>query len=292
MTWGRKNGDASNCSVWPPVCTYEGMDDLLRQRYLYMANDNQAVTSPVGAVWRHLRENHPQLEFYDADENHPSLAGSYAGALTFYTTFFRKNPNLVTYDAGLPSADADIIRNAVEEVVFDNLSTWYIGEYDPVADFTYSRDNLEYSFYNTSLFTDSYSWGFGDGSTSTDENPIHVYTQDGVYEVTLIGSTCDITSTKTVILDTLGLSDVGVKNSISLYPNPTNSYLYINFPQKVSEEFTFSVYSASGQKVADYKESIQDGHVELSNDQLATGLCFLIISNEYSIVQTLKFIKE
>ncbi|MCF8295725.1 MAG: SGNH/GDSL hydrolase family protein, partial [Bacteroidales bacterium] len=25
MTWGRKNGDASNCANWPPVCTYEGM---------------------------------------------------------------------------------------------------------------------------------------------------------------------------------------------------------------------------------------------------------------------------
>lgn len=26
-TWGRKNGDASNCAFYPPVCTYQGMQD-------------------------------------------------------------------------------------------------------------------------------------------------------------------------------------------------------------------------------------------------------------------------
>ena len=50
MTWGRENGDQSNCQSWPPVCTYEGMDDLLRERYMIMANDNNALVAPVGAV--------------------------------------------------------------------------------------------------------------------------------------------------------------------------------------------------------------------------------------------------
>ena len=35
MTWGREEGDQSNCLNWPPVCTYEGMDDLIRERYYY-----------------------------------------------------------------------------------------------------------------------------------------------------------------------------------------------------------------------------------------------------------------
>ncbi|MGY8951566.1 MAG: PKD domain-containing protein, partial [Flavobacteriales bacterium] len=32
MTWGRKYGDASNCTPWPPVCTYLGMQQQLRIR--------------------------------------------------------------------------------------------------------------------------------------------------------------------------------------------------------------------------------------------------------------------
>ena len=31
MTWGRENGDDMNCPNWPPVCTYEGVDDLQRK---------------------------------------------------------------------------------------------------------------------------------------------------------------------------------------------------------------------------------------------------------------------
>lgn len=292
MTWGRKDGDASNCAIWPPVCTYEGMDDLLRQRYLFMADENEAVTSPVGAVWRYLRENHPQLELYDNDGSHPSGLGSYAGAVTFYTTFFRKNPTLITYDANLPAADVLLVKKAVEEVVFNNLSTWYIGAYDPVADFTYSRDSLEYSFNNTSTFTDTYFWDFGDGFTSTDENPVHLYAQEGEYEVTLAASSCDVISTKTITFDTLGLDELAAKNLISLYPNPTDSNLFVEFPETISGELTFSVFSALGQKVGDYRKSIQDNCVELSSNQLESGLYFLIVSNEKTNLQTLKFVKE
>jgi hypothetical protein len=62
MTWGRKNGDASNCAFWPPVCTYEGMDSLLNLRYRQMANDNDAIVSPVGAVWHYIRDTYPNIE--------------------------------------------------------------------------------------------------------------------------------------------------------------------------------------------------------------------------------------
>ncbi|MFN6091126.1 MAG: SGNH/GDSL hydrolase family protein, partial [Bacteroidota bacterium] len=64
MTWGRKNGDASNCPNWPPICTYSGMDSLLRMRYENMANTNSALVSPVGAVWRYIRNNFPGIELY------------------------------------------------------------------------------------------------------------------------------------------------------------------------------------------------------------------------------------
>ena len=62
MTWGRENGDTNNCPNWPPVCTYEGMDDLLHERYMIMANDNGAFVSPVGAVWRYIRDAEYDLD--------------------------------------------------------------------------------------------------------------------------------------------------------------------------------------------------------------------------------------
>lgn len=58
--------------------------------------------------------------------------------------------------------------------------------YAPVApNFTTSANGLTVTFTNTSLNATSYSWDFGDGNTSTDENPEHTYAADGSYEVTL-----------------------------------------------------------------------------------------------------------
>lgn len=44
------------------------------------------------------------------------------------------------------------------------------------------------SFTNTSYNTSSYLWQFGDGTTSTDVNPVHTYTAPGVYSVKLIAN--------------------------------------------------------------------------------------------------------
>jgi hypothetical protein len=129
MTWGRKNGDAERCSRLPSVCTYIGMDDLTRERYMFMAQANQAVVSPVGAVWRYIRENYPSIELYQSDGSHPSPAGSYAAACCFYTALYMKDPGLITYNYTLDPADALKIRTATKMVVFNNLANWFIGTY-------------------------------------------------------------------------------------------------------------------------------------------------------------------
>jgi PKD repeat protein len=59
---------------------------------------------------------------------------------------------------------------------------------DPVASFQYeiSEDNyLEVSFTSYSQNAVSYSWNFGDGGTSNEENPTHTYAGEGTYNVTL-----------------------------------------------------------------------------------------------------------
>ncbi|PKP54062.1 MAG: hypothetical protein CVT92_01425 [Bacteroidetes bacterium HGW-Bacteroidetes-1] len=55
----------------------------------------------------------------------------------------------------------------------------------PSPSFTYSLDGLTVTFSNSSTFSTSYLWDFGDGTTSTDENPVHTYAQDGIYTVVL-----------------------------------------------------------------------------------------------------------
>ena len=127
ITWGRRDGDADRCSRLPVVCTYTGMDDLTRERYMMMADRNDGVLSPVGPVWRYLRENHSSIELYVDDGSHPSAAGSYAAACCFYAAVFRKDPGLITYNYSVGSSTASTIRSAARTVVYNNLSTWHLG---------------------------------------------------------------------------------------------------------------------------------------------------------------------
>ena len=50
---------------------------------------------------------------------------------------------------------------------------------------------LEYTFSNTSANAVSYEWNFGDGNTSTEESPTHVYATPDVYTVTLTATSAE-----------------------------------------------------------------------------------------------------
>lgn len=56
----------------------------------------------------------------------------------------------------------------------------------PLSDFDFTRNGFEISFMNNSQNATSYSWDFGDGNQSMDENPTHMYGGDGDYNVVLI----------------------------------------------------------------------------------------------------------
>ena len=122
MTWGRKNGDTE--FGYPPMDTYEGMDSLLYARYMQMGADNDASVCPVGRVWHYLRDHNEGVELYISDGSHPSLAGSYAAACAFYTMLFGRDPNGISYNAGLDKYEARAIRFAVHHVVYDSLWKW------------------------------------------------------------------------------------------------------------------------------------------------------------------------
>lgn len=124
MTWGRRDGDSTRCSVFPVVCTYKGMDSLLALNYTRMAAINHAEISPVGVVWRSIREKKPALELYQADKSHPSPAGSYAAACCFYTILFQKDPSEIKFDFQLKANDAAFIRSVVKSVVYEQLGKW------------------------------------------------------------------------------------------------------------------------------------------------------------------------
>ncbi len=68
---------------------------------------------------------------------------------------------------------------------------------NPAPGFSLANAGLVVTFTNTSQFCDSYSWDFGDGETSTEENPVHTYAADGFYNISLSGTNSNGTYTFT-----------------------------------------------------------------------------------------------
>lgn len=298
MTWGRKNGDAGMCASyssqgWPHFCTYQGMDSVIRARYETMANDNQGTVSPAGAVWRVIRSQHPNIELYDADESHPSVAGSYAAACAFYTTIFRKDPTKLNYNYTLNATDAANIRAAAKTVVFDSMAYWHIGQNRTEADFSYTIGTGNgVNFTNKSVNGTSYNWSFGDGQTSTDANPAHTYKDSGTYIVRLITSKsgCSDTVYSTVYLATASIGLSTEKTELIISPNPVKNELRISSPVFLSGSYSLKVANVYGQVLMQYP-TIQKEQQYADVSELVPGLYFLTISSGSEVLCKSRFVK-
>jgi len=253
MTWGRENGDAQNCPNWPPVCTYEGMDDLLFDRYMQMASDNQGVVSPVGRVWRYLRENAPQLDLYSGDGSHPSYAGSYAAAVTFFSVIMRADPELVTFNGSLSASDAQTIRNAVQLVVFNNLEQWLVGLYDPMASFTYQPvSSTQIQCTSTSVNAEGavFQWS-SDAAEASGEVVTLDFPGPGSYDVTL---TITTPCSSSIITQEVVVGEVGIRTPVHevvvVYPNPSSGVVNIRRPDSW-RGVPIRITDASGRVIAE-----------------------------------------
>lgn len=248
MTWGRKNGDERNAQYFPVLGTYEGMDSMLYERYMYMGQTYDASVSPVGRVWRRLRENNPEIELYQADESHPSMAGSYAAGCTFYVMMFGKDPQRIPYDGGIDSEMARAIRETVKTVVYDNLAFWKRAT--PTANYAWNANGATVSVANQSTNATEYEWLWGDGKRSEGNASSHTYAAAGTYEVTLVASRHCMTDTARQMV-TVNEGHVGMdlaEAGVSLYPNPTSGSIRIEAENFVEAQ----VMDCSGKVVMDH----------------------------------------
>ncbi len=303
MTWGRENGDSRNCQFASWLCTYEGMDDSLYSRYMYMANVNKALVSPVGRVWRYLRTNHPTIDLYTADESHPSAAGSYAAMCAFYATIFQKDPTAISYNFSLSASDALQIRQAAKQVVYDSLATWNHGRWpnQPSSNFTFATVKDSVQFYNNSQNASTYTWDFGDGTSSTVENPSHVYSAIGNFSVSLVTEGCKKidSSRQTITISELSnpgdtttqdsaLSNYSFEQAAKLYayPNPGSDHIWINGAFNLAQ-ITF--YDGTG-ALAFRKRINQHQAIDVSH--LKRGLYFIEVESQQGQTSHLKWLKN
>ncbi len=119
-------------------------------------------------------------------------------------------------------------------VAYDNCGSdtfctkLYMGLGPVTAHFLYVTLGLSVSFTNLSTNAVSFWWDFGDGTTSTDPHPFHIYSANGVYTVCLVA------------YDVLGNSDTLCQNVSVCLPltaafGVVKNYLTVSFIDQTSD---------------------------------------------------------
>jgi hypothetical protein len=93
------------------------MTAQLAEQYTVAGNANDALVIPAGLAFARAIARRPELELYQPDKRHPSLAGTYLAACTAYASLYGKSPAGSTYSAGLPRELAEFLQATAWDAV-------------------------------------------------------------------------------------------------------------------------------------------------------------------------------
>lgn len=140
---------------------------------------------------------------------------------------------------------------------------------------------IDYSSNNNTIL--SWFWDFGDGNTSTLQNPVHQYASSGNYWVCLTISNssqscssqfCDSISA----LRTTGIEETAAVHNVSMYPNPFNNSTTISYTLGEKGNIEVAVFDMLGNKLvvlAAGEQAAGAHQVDLSAEHLSSGIYML-----------------
>jgi len=93
------------------------MTAQLAEQYTIAGNANDALVIPAGLAFAKAIARRPELELYQPDKRHPTLAGTYLAACTTYAAIRKKSPVGIKYDAGLGAELATFLQTTAADTV-------------------------------------------------------------------------------------------------------------------------------------------------------------------------------
>ncbi|OFY66559.1 MAG: hypothetical protein A3H98_00275 [Bacteroidetes bacterium RIFCSPLOWO2_02_FULL_36_8] len=161
------------------------------------------------------------------------------------------------------------------------------GEVNPTADFSFSINQNNVSFLNASTNASDYVWDFGDGASSTEINPLHLYGSAGNYTVLLTASNgCGtVKMSKNISIFFTGMTE---EVRPEIYFSIHNGSMQMNLPKElINHGALLSVYDLAGKKI--YETQLNTTPVDVFSDKynLAQGTYLVEINtkNKVSVVK-------
>lgn len=157
----------------------------------------------------------------------------------------------------------------------------------PVPSFDFLVDSVTVYFSNNSTGATYYFWDFGDGNSSDEFEPVHIYSQGGVYQVTLnVGNpACGSVVSQQVFIDLPNAVGEPTSSAFTIFPNPFMDEITIYFTENQCEQTVVTLFDRKGQFLQSGKVMGKIG--KLKPTGLAAGLYLLRIQNN----NTAKFVK-
>lgn len=136
-----------------------------------------------------------------------------------------------------------------------NLNDTAVGQVtvnqQPIAGFNLAQDTFLFetpvNFANNSIFYSQVNWDFGDGTTSVEENPTHIYHTIGAKTVCIIASNTACADTFCREIFIRYIANIGVPNAFS--PNGDGINDVVKIEGKGIVELTFRIFNRWGELV-------------------------------------------
>lgn len=147
------------------------------------------------------------------------------------------------------------------------------------------------NFNNLSNNSTNYFWDFGDGETSTEENPLHVYKNEGSYIVTLnaLNGNCSINKYKTININDFSVSinefDF-MGNDVNIFPNPsaTGNFLVSLHLKENYRTLSYTIFDVAGKTLVDEKLVDQQNQFTVDLANLPNSTYFMKFYNEHTTI--------
>jgi PKD repeat protein len=150
--------------------------------------------------------------------------------------------------------------------------------------FSFSQqESGPYLFENTSDFNGvaSYYWDFGDGVSSTEVNPTHLFLMSGPFNVCLtISTSFGCSNTECTVINVVSTEELD--SDLKVYPNPAEDFLIVQLNSKW-EGSDLELFSLDGRKLISHLVSGNQTVVQCG--ALARGTYLLKLSSEKGVVR-------
>ncbi|MCB0586212.1 MAG: S8 family serine peptidase [Phaeodactylibacter sp.] len=206
-------------------------------------------------------------------ENVVSLRRSTVG-LPFYYYFYDWEVEYPYY-CGRVALNIDVAEGSGPQVAFSPSETTI----------DLSSGLNEVSFTDESDGGASWLWDFGDGTTSTLQNPVHAYSDTGFYQVILTvsgpeGCASSVSGTVTVTeTPVTGVTEPLGEEAMVAFPNPAQDVLYLAFQLEKPAIADYCLSSLLGRPVLRGEAQVSGQEtVEVPLDELPAGAYLLVVN--------------